>query len=694
MARGQYTQVSTTEQEDSQEHEAEQSFASHPQTQSSGNSSRATIGASRVEQLEQWGSESGGVVTSFVNDDDLYYQRQELEEEEEEGAALVLRTESVTSSSCDEELARMIEQDNLAMQAEAERGGGSWREEEKEKKETMVLETMELREDMVDGEEVSNAPFQWDVSSVAIIFLGVSMNFGFAIMAASIQSYWHVLAPGKDNLYGFFFGCYEIGPFVLTPLMGYLADLVGIKLLCVISLIASIAGNTLYSLAYILATGIDGNDIDNALGWQVLIGGRLLAGFGATSCAVGVIYLAKVTTYHNRAGVIGVYRSTQVMARTMGPLLMLPTVKMDLTINTTEEKLLNFYTLPGWTAVIFATVTLVLILMMKEPREVDAATGNEMTESQVHQPFRYSKARGLVKDTVYLSTLHFIISSATFAVFSQMFDFAVAQFHMIDNASELWKIYLSFGLGIIPAASCLVLTKNRQYRVTDYEFILLGLAALVISFLFLASWESVPPQSLYFIGTGAMGISEIWYSSMSESFWTKKCSQKRAEAADKFGLFIVTMNCCGALGKFVGPAIGGLVLDVQRVTLESIGIVVNEKWAYSDDATEYFQHLDDPKLYPQVTEACDLRYPQHFFQRGCDVENVNIFLATMGSIIFASGIFMGFYYFPRNMIPRDESTVEDRNGKHHRSYISLLYSSSMSKLHPLLPNASASSLEE
>ena len=532
---------------------------------------------------------------------------------------------------------------------------------------------------VVGATEVSSDPFVWDLSACAIVCLGVSMNFGFAIMAASIQSYWHVLAPGKDYLYGFFFGCYEIGPFVLTPVMGFLADLIGIKILCLVSLVFSISGNALYALAYYLATGNDSNEVDSQIGWQVLIAGRLLAGFGATSCAVGVIYLAKVTTYHNRAGVIGVYRSTQVMARTMGPLLMLPTVQMDLTINTEMEKLFNFYTIPGWTAAIFAAATLVLVVLMKEPLEVDAATGDALAESEVHK-FEYRKGKNLVKDTLYVTTMHFVISSATFAVFSQMFDIAVAQFHMIDNASELWKIYLSFGLGVVPAALCLVLTKNRQYRVTDYEFILLGLLALLISFVFLANWESTPPQSLYFIGTGAMGISEIWYSSMIESFWTKKCSQRREEAGNKFGFFIVTMNCCGAFGKFIGPAISGLVLGVQRITLDSLGILVNDKWAYSDNASQYFQQIDNPDVYPQISEACDLRYPQHFFQRGCSIENVNIFLATMGSVILGMGLLMGLYYFPRNMIPRDEATVKDKHGSHHRSYLSLLYSRSMTSL--------------
>jgi MFS family permease len=137
------------------------------------------------------------------------------------------------------------------------------------------------------------------------------------LFALTSQSYWHVVAPGKETLYGFVFGCYDLTQFIFMPIFGYLSESIGLRWTIICALILNVVGNIIYSFA--LYTNSDPSSPNSVLGtYSMVIVGRLIAGIGSSALGLGVVYLTLTTTIAERRDSIGVYRISQVSVPAWG----------------------------------------------------------------------------------------------------------------------------------------------------------------------------------------------------------------------------------------------------------------------------------------------------------------------------------------------------------------------------------------
>eukprot|EP01135_Chromosphaera_perkinsii_P001835 Nk52_evm14s211 gene=Nk52_evmTU14s211 len=526
-------------------------------------------------------------------------------------------------------------------------------------KKQQKLECSENPSDQAKAQELkasTKGDFQWTPSSYVILLLGFLIMFDYGIVFISIQAYFHELAPGLDRLYGVAFGVYDLATFLGLPFFGWLTNRIGMKNTILFALLFNIGGNVLYSCAMVVHMPSDPTATPGM--WELIIVGRFIAGFGASCVALGVADISKRTTYGQRSGVIASYRGIGVVARSVGPMIALPLTRMNMDLTSTVDYLFNFYTIPGWITAGLSLITFFCILFVYEnPVEVNPVTGKPLTpEEAQNNSFDKTEASELFENSYWIFGFQGIAAFILVIVSSQLMNIGTAQYQMVSNTNDLWKLYMGFVAAVIPASMILVrLRKNNIGR--DTHFVQIAYFAMAIEMILLVQYVKHPSQYLYYAGTFFALFAAVWFNSMLESFWTKKCSQFRFEAGRYYVRFLVILQMSTSLFNFIGSSISSNILYLPTNSLSDFGIMVDVSQANSQ---AYLESLDNA----QAADVCDLSFPQHYFTQGCDLENANIVFPVLAATSLLCFIVFSFVYLPKHKIPAELDASFERGSLH------------------------------
>merc|ERR1719242_875043 len=167
-----------------------------------------------------------------------------------------------------------------------------------------------------------------------------------------------------------------------------------------------------------------------------------------------MLYLTNASDIEHRAEILGNYRGVLTMTRLLAPCICIiflaaPSPQSDSPL---WIKLFNFYTLPGWGAVVLSSVALVMVLVYFENR----VTRPEKDERR--QIFEYM---------LYLPymALQFFVAIFSWMVLSNLFIIAIGKFKVVRFQYELFLPYLGVGFGsFIGYPAWRFLSINRKIR--------------------------------------------------------------------------------------------------------------------------------------------------------------------------------------------------------------------------------------
>lgn len=427
------------------------------------------------------------------------------------------------------------------------------------------------------------------LSTFAVHYFGFTMAVDYSIGLLSVEELWSSLG-GSATLFGFMFGSYALAQAVVSPLLGYISDLRGLKFAVMLSLIINVTGNAMYGLS-VLAQSLN----------MVFIG-RFVAGLSAGSVTLALIYLTNTTPRETRGKSVASFKLAQAVGLLGGPLIgmfLVPLLAGHKKATTTSAKVFNFYTTPAWLAT--ANVVLIMLPLIK------FFFKNPMAPHMAMK-FNYREAKGLIIHSTVLMLSMFFGTACFWGVISDLLTLAFGQYHLISSQRDLWKVYISGGIAFVVAGILIRATIHR--KVSPAMFSILGLIANVWGFVLLIDYKLNNERLMNGFYFGAVALSTSGGAAFFTGagvYYSQKITDFSDQARNRRGLFLGFFNFAEALGRFAGPAVISLFL----------------------------------RLTNKGTAQCE---SVKFDPTHCQVSNVNIVLAALCGILFINLLLFIYYH--------------------------------------------------
>ena len=430
-------------------------------------------------------------------------------------------------------------------------------------------------------------------STLIINYFAFSMALDYSIVSLSIQELWTVLEGGR-NFYGFMFGSYALAQCIVSPLLGYVSDIKGLKFTLLLSVLLNSVGNVLYSLSFV------------AKSLNVMLVGRFVAGLGAGAVCLGLVYLTNTSLRENRGKVIAGYIIAQSIGLFGGPLIgMTLTGIKTPSVSSTDifMRVLNSFTVPSW--VTFANGVAILLpcicMGFKNPMSAHMA-----------MKFNYKDAKELIRHSVVQMSILLIATACFWGVASEDFVLAFGQYHLISSEQDIWKAFISGSLSFVVTGIIIRLTIQR--RITPALYTIIGLAFQVFGFALLLNYNvhiTAPPHfGFYHAGMALATSGSACFFIGLGTYYSQKVTDMSYQARNRRGLFLSLLNFAEALGRFVGPCVVSVPMFIE-------------------------------KREDQNGSECR---PRELISSGCQVSNVNTVVPVLGGTLIVSVLVFIYYH--------------------------------------------------
>ena len=430
-------------------------------------------------------------------------------------------------------------------------------------------------------------------SSLVINYFAFSLALDYSIVTPTIQQLWTTLGGGP-SFYGFMYGSYALAQCVMSPLLGYISDIKGLKFSLLLSVFLNSIGNVLYGLSFVTKS------------LNVMLLGRFVAGLGAGAICLGLVYLTNISLREHRGKVVAGYFIAQSIGFLGGPLIgMTLTVINTPPLNSTAlpSRVVNLFTVPSWVTFINGLTFLLpcICIGFKNPMSAHMA-----------MKFSIKDASELVRHVVVQIMIIFIAVTCFWGVTSDTFVLAFGQYHIITSKQDNWKAFVSGGLSFVITG--IVLKVTIQRRISAALYTILGLSFQVLGFMLLLDYNihiNSPPNGWFFHSGMALAYSgSACFFVGSGTYFSVKVTDFSYQARNRRGFFLCLFNFAEALGRFVGPCVVSIVMYIE-------------------------------KRRKQVIDDCK---PREFISKACHIKNVNIVLPVLAGILIFLTIMFILYH--------------------------------------------------
>lgn len=375
--------------------------------------------------------------------------------------------------------------------------------------------------------------------------LSFTLTIDYSLSLISTEAYW-TRAGGDYHLTGFIFGVYDALTIFVTPLLSiYIGKGGSYKKMFICGLIVNILGNVLYALAYICSN------------WIMILVGRTLAGLGATTLPMIMVYITNYMDSTTQKAAVGYTKYASAVTRMLGPAL-----GSILTIFGASDKtrtigfwgdLFNMYTLVGWIPVGFAIITIVVLMVFFKDVNVDEHQQFMEERLPINQVVEVGDVVGVdgskygsIFSTWPVLVLGFVSTFIYWMYMGNSFVITTHFYHVVDSEHQLWHIYIT-GFGGFTLAFVLFMVARN---------FLSGVGGLISSVLLL-----IVSMTIYLFKINAMfyvavGMTTFAYAVMIPSINVYNNSLAKRNIGllgNKLALAITLLPVFQSLARFVGP---------------------------------------------------------------------------------------------------------------------------------------------
>ena len=400
---------------------------------------------------------------------------------------------------------------------------------------------------------------------MCVMVVGLVAAFDFVATSMSIQPYYYLLG-GDKRLYGLVVGVYDLAQFLAAPVFGYIADHAGYKFLFSFGVFLTFVGNVMYAMLFVIN---DNMDKDSAFsGWHCMMLARAVMGVGSGVIITGSTFITRKTDMIDRFPALGAYRVYQTMSRMIGPMVGFFFVDMPVDVQSTAEggtlknQLINFYTLPGWLAAGLGLLGTLFVL-----RYFDETACPDAQDQHSYHSTGGGSITWIALTSYFIQAVY---GACVFSIFSNIFAFATAKFHVVHAQMDLWKPYVAIGVGTI--FSIMVWKKAKKKYEDKIAFektwarvaMTIGIAAWAF---LIGTWkEAHPPEWHMYASFALSGMSTTLFFANNEIIFSKMLTHKKKEVGNRIGRYMAGFSMAGSVARFAGPFVGAYIMHITSIS--------------------------------------------------------------------------------------------------------------------------------
>jgi DHA1 family tetracycline resistance protein-like MFS transporter len=361
-------------------------------------------------------------------------------------------------------------------------------------------------------------PAKRSLPPIFIIFLTVLIDmigFGIVIPILPLYSQHFNAAPWQIGL---LFGSFSMMQLIAAPILGRWSDRIGRRPI----LLLSILGTALSFLILGLA---------NSLGMLFL--GRIIDGISGGNISTAQAYIADVTPLDKRSSAMGLIGAAFGLGFVFGPAIggLLGQYSYQL----------PFFVASGLALVNTIAIYLYLPESLTEERRKLHSAGGSLSLSESWKAAQESKL-GTVMICTLLSTIAFSLVTALFTLFT------ANRLHWNVRDNGILFAYIGI-LGVIIQGGMI---RRLVPRTGERPLIILGCVCLVLSMALLPISSSV---GLVVLASSLLAIGNGFVTPLLSGLASKSTDPKSQ------GSVMGLMQSISSLGRMVGPAVGGFMLN-------------------------------------------------------------------------------------------------------------------------------------
>ena len=375
------------------------------------------------------------------------------------------------------------------------------------------------------------------MNGVIIVFciLSFTLTIDYSLSLISAEAYW-TQTGGNEHTAGFVFGIYDATTIFVTPLLAlYIGKGGSYKKMFIAGLIINIIGNALYALAYVFRR------------WEMIICGRGLAGLGATTLPMLMVYITNHMDKESQKTAIGYTKYVAAVSRILGPalgsLFTMAGVKSGL-----WNSLFNVYTLVGWIPICFALVTIIIMAaFFQDPDVLDADQNLPINNDALDDDVSLMTKIGNIISKFW--TILMIGFASTFIYWMYMgnsFVITTHFYHVVSSEHQLWHIYITGFAGFILAFLLFMVARDQLSS-------LYGLVGSIILFIISLSIYFVRYDPLFYVAVGATTFAYAIMIPSLNIINNDIAKKNQAILGNKMALAITMLTIVQSVARFVGP---------------------------------------------------------------------------------------------------------------------------------------------
>lgn len=347
---------------------------------------------------------------------------------------------------------------------------------------------------------------------------------------------------GDDNMLGVVFGIYDGLTIIVAPLMALIADydVMKYRTIFLLSIVINIIGNLLYSLAYVFTS------------WIMILLGRIVAGFGASTLPLIIVFIAKSMIKNEQITAVGYVKYTSALSRVMGPI-----IGIVLSLTKLDYGVINIYTLSGWIPSIFGVITLIVIKFCWKILVLEYGDDHILIPNNTSiKPINILVL--IIRYFWHINILGFFSTFIYWYFMGNSFLIATHYFHIVHNEHQLGRLYYA-GLGAFVLAFIIFI---------KYKKIISGMIGLCVSILILGVFSylylfNYGVDVIYYI---ANGVTTFAYALLIPSINVQNngIAKRNNTILGKYmGFTITLLTVSQSLARFAGPSMFILLKHVN-----------------------------------------------------------------------------------------------------------------------------------
>jgi DHA1 family tetracycline resistance protein-like MFS transporter len=358
---------------------------------------------------------------------------------------------------------------------------------------------------------------------VLLIFITILIDLiGFGIVIPVLPYYVGAEPFNATPLtFGWLVASFSIMQLIFSPILGRLSDKYGRKPILFFSLLGTALGFLILGFATTL--------------WLVFLG-RILDGITGGNISTAQAYIADVTTPENRARGMGMIGAAFGIGFVLGPAIGGILSPFGLAV--------PFYFAAGMAFV----NAIVLYFVLPETVKKGSHTAERVSEGRFGVLFRYLRdpRLGLLIVIYFLVTVAFSIMTTAFIIYTAY------RFGYTARQNGFLFAYIGILGALVQGALMGVLTK----RVGENRLVITGIVLMAIALFFV---PLVGPESGGLIGL-LIGIAGFSFGGSFAGTPLVTLASKSVSANEQ-GVAMGVMQSAASLGRAIGPALAGLLLN-------------------------------------------------------------------------------------------------------------------------------------